>query len=654
MSLLFRPFIIVLFFHQRLAFAFYNGTACCLLANDTHSFINNSLPLGAVCGQQYSPNIPAAPSLLIPYAFCKANCGWIGLSQLDSPDQWAAPIVQFVLPAVIFSMTIPRRKKWEWHYFVDPSIRSDNKVLAMIIHLWRLGISLFSAVGLLIPIVVDTIVWIAMIILGAGYMMIEGLYEALLDYRIMEYLTDNHPHPTSSSHDPTIELLVTVVAGNLLQGEEFGEPQINIAEKIRTSENYQRRTRFLALLSAQMSFGSIVGAPVLFYLGAFVYTILDLRNRPSNQDAAISLAFGVEWMIIVHVAIISGCLLASNNPSASSALVGIEQPGPRIHRQFTHQRFEDHKDIPIGSLGTRFRQLGDLFRLSNAYETPYQPVSMWSRGSNKMTWVRKSASWNSDNPTFREHIRIRSRSWLLLIFLPTCVLIVLPPTAGAVVAYSTPPVGFGCRSLSFICYAGAQVILAILATWKAASEHHQTTFTDFGDSTQQHPTSSTGEKARQWTSWLISPLLVLICTVSMIGGTIMQVMGVFRNCLCYVNAPYWLDLDNSPGIDVASDTDGQRKSSDNWIRMGATATIFMAVCCYVGWWYQRLIRKQFCAQVEALYQSGLRMQQGRAPNPQQDGSTIELVTITSAVASEATATGIQSPMLTSLPQRRTF
>ena len=35
--------------------------------------------------------------------------------------------------------------------------------------------------------------------------------------------------------------------------------------------------------------------------------------------------------------------------------------------------------------------------------------------------------------------------------------------------------------------------------------------------------------------------------------------------------------------------------------MGSTATVFMAVNCYIGWWYQRLIRHRFTDAVKNMY-----------------------------------------------------
>lgn len=35
--------------------------------------------------------------------------------------------------------------------------------------------------------------------------------------------------------------------------------------------------------------------------------------------------------------------------------------------------------------------------------------------------------------------------------------------------------------------------------------------------------------------------------------------------------------------------------------MGLTSTVFMTVVCYIGWWYQRLVRRRFEYAVEEMY-----------------------------------------------------
>ena len=177
--------------------------------------------------------------------------------------------------------------------------------------MWVISLPKYALI--LAVLITDSVAWIAVILTLAGPMMLGGLYEAVLDWKILHYLKSDTG--SQLNEVDAVELLITVVSGNLLHTDGDVNPQEEIKDALGgTASNETKRARLLGLVDSQMGYGAIVGAPVVFYLGAFVYTILDLSNNPSDQDAAISLAFGVEWMIIVHVAIIGSCVLATNNP----------------------------------------------------------------------------------------------------------------------------------------------------------------------------------------------------------------------------------------------------------------------------------------------------------------------------------------------------
>lgn len=292
----------------------FDSDSCCTLALSSNSVLDPPTT-GAVCGAVFSDK-PAAPNLLAPYSFCKSNCDGFILSRGDKPGEWAAPIVQFILPSIIFSMSIPQRKGYlprlelanpqsgrgRWFY---PYLKTIIFVLL--------------SVPRILMVFLETLLWVTTILVYAGPMMVSGLHEAVLDYKILRtVLKENFVIDVTTR----LYLIVTVVSGNLIV--RVGDPFQRIPRVFEGHRNKQGQLR--GLMTAQNSFGATIAAPVVFYLGAFIYTILDLLNKSSDQDAAIALAFGVEWMIIVHVAIISGCLLASNNPSAVSVLVGDARP----------------------------------------------------------------------------------------------------------------------------------------------------------------------------------------------------------------------------------------------------------------------------------------------------------------------------------------
>lgn len=282
-------------------------------------------------------------------------------------------------------------------------------------------------------------------------------------------------------------------------------------------------------------------------------------------------------MIIVHVAIISGCLLASNNPSAVSVLVG--------------DRADSRKNAWLPSV----------------YHTRFQPVSMWGRGQNKLAWLRTFCDQSNLSSGQRKALesmynqaRIGPLAYMLWVLLPTLILITLPPAAGAFVAWQTPPIGWGCRSLTLVSYASSQLIMVLwqellfftTQSWSSQPWTLPDTWREVAPFLWYCSLDILHGKVAQWCVRLVYWML---CTISLfvgVGGTLMQVMGVYKNCFCYTNAQYWLNL-KAALVNVASDTYDQRHSSTNWIYMGAFATGFMGVCALLGWWYQKSIRTKY-------------------------------------------------------------
>lgn len=491
----------VLIFFSTHASAF-NSAACCNLAQSRNAFLDPPPPTNISCGNTYiNDTIPAATSLFVSYQFCKSECPGYRKSGWGSPSEWAAPIVQFLLPSIIFSMSIPRPIQ-----FLSTEILEEMWIDDATGQFARLAISLLLLPLAMACAILDTVTWVVIIMSMAGPMMVAGLHEAMLDYKILSALVagkatkagigEEEEEEEEEELTAAVELLVTVVSGNLRLDGNIPEPSEVIAEAltgrkhtdeetqtalvpqgtverenaVEVTNHHQSTTeearattqqqkppappperllvphyppscvqhipeRLTRLITSQLPFGAIVGAPVVFYLGSFIYTVLDLLDNPSDQDRAISIAYGVEWMIIVHVAIVSGTLLASNNPSPVTLLVG---------------RGED-----------KTRKRGWPERVfPPVYGGVFETVPMWRRGVNKRAWLARTRAWNGVEG-FKEAVRIGKWGWTLVGFF-TVVLISLPAAAGAFVSWRTPPVGWSCRSLSFVLYMGFEIVLTPL------------------------------------------------------------------------------------------------------------------------------------------------------------------------------------------------
>lgn len=632
------------------------GERCCLLAVNASlrvvdgeveavgPFLSNTSQLNKQfpCQAEYNGDKEGAPEVRVPYSWCRENCpGW-QVSQSKSLNQWVGPFVGFILPTVAFCLTIPRQQKLavpDRIFEVDVNKISDAPL------------ALLFAIVAGMMVLVDLVVWVAAVFTLAGPMLLSGLYEAHLDKRLALFVKENR------DLDPSIRayILYMMLAGNLdpptrpaksgsaakpdheaqrtgpeqaplsiawldvrnlvaeLKGPSsrhnrspspetsFDNPvvrsrssSINVGyglykpharacrsqldeNRRGTSSPDQRSTmstsrvlgvqrtkgRLRNLLESQYSFGSTVGAPVLFYVGAFVYTLFDLVNRLGDNDASHALAFGMWWMTIPIVTIVAGCLLAGNNPNTLSAIVG------RVETESTSP-----SDLPFL----------DPF-LAPVYQTVYRPARMWDRGRNKKQWCIQLVDEYGPETGRRlsEMARIRKRDWVKLIG-GTMFLIGAPAVLAFVTSYFTPTIGIGCRSAVFLLHSVLEFILVLLwvFNWR---------YTD-GRRRQGQPSSAS---RHVWSS------LAILCGTATVflavGGTVMQILGVFRNCLCKMPMWNWLDMDAT--ILVSSNSPEQIMYAETtWLPIGAAATAFLCLVSFFGWWYQRNLRFQFRALID--------------------------------------------------------
>jgi len=654
----------VFFCAQTFTLAF-NSATCCQLAQSKGLFVNPPPPDQISCGNTFiDDSIPAAASLFVSYDFCRSECSGFKKSEWGAPAEWAAPIVQFLLPSIIFSMSIPRHVQFLSSDILEKAWIKDDAG-----HARRLLISLLLLPLSLVFAALDTIFWVVLIMSMAGPMMVAGLHEAMLDYKILSAL-DSGEVPMPQGLHAVVELLVVVVSGNLrLDGsvepgttilaallgrdqtvdagsdaqlntdaveagsehiammpqatgmlsagqhpEGEGSNEIDMSENIfhphqqrasqgqsssslrhhsSTSQHSLQQqppllqplefvspsaiqhlpSRLMRLVTSQLPFGAIVGAPVVFYMGSFIYTVLDLLDNPSDQDRAISIAYGVEWMIIVHVAIVSGTLLASNNPSPVMLLVGQPATAPTV---------------------TTPSRVFPPVHGGEGFET----VSMWRRGMNKQDWLERTEAWR-EGEEFRKAMQMRPCWEWFWIGVFTVILISLPAAAGAFVSWRTPPVGWSCRSLSFVLYMGVEVVLTPLYfLWLTLRRRRGVLewlreLWEKTSSLWQLPRDRVHEVFVQllWQVGLFLLFLPTFCLAVTAGVvlTLLQIIGVYRNCFCYVTTWYWFRL-HEAAVDVATDTHEQRNSSGGWIKVGIVATAFMAVCTLLAWWFQRYVR----------------------------------------------------------------
>ena len=415
------------------------STQCCNMALQSLSYLNKSIPHDDyICGQVYGASTPPAPPLLVLTSWCRQNCSGFPLSPPDDISTWAAPLFQYILPAVIFTMTIPRRLVLEPpRWFFDFNVS----------HVSGLMKALFSLCAAGVIVTLDTAVWVFTIMAAPAPFIFSGLVEIVLDYRIIRNLMGSNiargkEQPVDLDRGQRVQLLTAVVAGNLEIEGVPADPQEELGTVLDINKHPDEvELRLRAMLACQYPFGAAVGAPILLYIGSFVYALATLDNSDGDRVTARSLAFGIWWMSIVHVSAISGCLLASNNPSTAAAIVKLKRTRVGLQERlgYASERPEMEDEI--------LARLEAWSRLPLSYEARYEPVSMWTRGKSKAGWLRRCSAWKEE--WFREKVEMTVLSWLSLAFV-AYALVFLPCALAFWIEFSTPAKGLGCRSLTIL------------------------------------------------------------------------------------------------------------------------------------------------------------------------------------------------------------
>jgi hypothetical protein len=581
-----------------------NFTYCCLkavdayLRNDPSAAVSVSQPLSAQfpCGATYNGDRKGVSSVTVSYNWCNQECGGWELSQTTELNQWLQPFIGFILPTVIFGLNIPRRNKLSLPPFLFPKA-IDRPVT----FLW----AVFCALTAGFIVAVDTIVWLFVVFALSGPMLLSGIYESWIDKKVVDFIDDcikHHGLPISLR----ARILSAVLVGNL-DIDSAWEPTMHLADSVDPPDIAERdaekvneiqrlrnvsnvKSRMKSMLACQYSFGTTIGAPVIFYMGSFVYGIFEINKTLGDNDSGIALGFGMWWMSIPHISIISGCLLAGNNPNT------LEGIAPQVY-QDVQQPVRDGTCAKLRHgmnelLQTRYRPVYDAF---------YKPAWMWSRGRSKQDWLMNLCNKyenkypqdhlfhvNDKLKTLQIELSMTVEKWVTISSL-TFVLFFVPCMLGFLEAFWTPQIGLSCRSMTFLIYVCAQSLLVL--TWVC----------DFS----LRPIEATeNPRGRQFfRAFLRCSMTVGLgaSIFSAIGGTLMQIVGVYRNCLCKINIDSWRHAKNAKNILVSTNNKIDIDQAErHWKTLGIAATVFLGVTCYIGWWYQRRLRYIFRGLVERL------------------------------------------------------
>jgi hypothetical protein len=408
----------------------------------------------------------------------------------------------------------------------------------------------------------NTLIWVIIVFSAATPMILSGLYEASLDRNVIKDMRGSLiaakawrekrqdrvgriANETEVGHyTERVHQLYAILIGNLILSEreegrsgndepmgpstvwddvqtlvegkgvrrtgildEAAQPMEPLAPHRRVTA-----TRLKGMLACQVSFGAAVGAPIVFFIGSFLFSIISNMSAVGDNNTSHALAFGMWWMTIPHVAIVSGCLLAGNNPNTLEVIVcgAIE---------LRHENKKPEKE-------------GRSKWYQPFYETAYTPVWMLERGRNKQKWIDKLAQRGEGIDGFNQKRRAFHLDFFdwVEVGLITIVLVVLPFVLAFLTSFYTPRVGLSCRTFTFLLYFLFQLCYSRL--WLYDFFHSQHLRRDVNTAGRQLP-----NHARTISNSLLG-FIAFGSGFTAVIGTLFQIIGVYRNCLCAVPMQY--------------------------------------------------------------------------------------------------------------------
>ncbi|OTB09441.1 hypothetical protein M426DRAFT_79558 [Hypoxylon sp. CI-4A] len=603
------------------------------------------------CGATYEGTLNAPPTQFwASYSWCNAKCpGW-PVTRASDFNRWLKPLIAFILPSLIFCLNIPRRRRLELpaQLFSNKSIDASNLLLVI------LKVPIASLV-----VTLDIVIWTCVVFSTASPMITSGLYEAFLDARVLTYL-ESRTNDNIYTEKEKAHTLLSILIGNLdidawdssrlfvegLPGREIrpsasndrimatpNTSRLNSATSHRSHDDILPNTpggghskpisdswrvdtvkwRLRAMLDSQVSFGSSVGAPVLFYIASFVWSVYEVREDLGSYVTAHQLAAGMFWMTIPHIALVSCLLLAGNNPNIWQSAVtesffshnNSQRPGRLALEPFYNGVRGYNTEIPINTSTVPNQPKSFISRIFDhvfvlAYrESAFRPAWMWNRGSSKALWVWKLGQQyphlrNMYNEVLED--RFGKDLWASSFF--GFFLYFVPIFFGTLVSYNTPQAGFGCRSIVILVYAVSQFVLQLLWVLRWYSF-------DRGERRKNNSFLYRAAKSTMvsYVWYSLFALATFLGALSSIAGTIFTLINVLTNCFCALPAQYWWSRWTNPDALIFFD-DSTKDQLDYaqryWFPAGVVSVVFMVIVAYIGWWYQRSLRHRFSDLVDKI------------------------------------------------------
>jgi hypothetical protein len=303
-------------------------------------------------------------------------------------------------------------------------------------------------------------------------------------------------------------------------------------------------TGIQATLKGRIDFMKGLFLPVILGLVATGGSFYSAYTQLGDNDTAHSLAYGVWYSWVIILAVVSNCYVATANPGLAKLAL-------------KHEVFLSDVTVPLRE------------RSKNAQK--------W------MKWLKDIGCVKDDGTGSGPRER-RSKTWssLKLLFKQTLawICVAMPCACAASISFTTPTVGLGCRSFNHLLYGGCTLILSWLPVYRSQ--------VDESDHTRSRH--------------VLRALYIFgIClnVFILIGGTLFNLIGLYRNCRCevlFVSKDFLLQMSSNTALDVAN-------AKKFWLPVGYMNFGFVWIVCAIAVACRGYIHYSLKIFLEALDQS---------------------------------------------------
>ena len=508
----------------------YQGSVCCRRAArrpEIRQMFGTAVPW-QVCSlnktDQYTEGT-TFPSVNVTMGWCKENCPGIQHSTLE---EWLQPIATWIVPYIALLLLCPigrLRKTRRQSAPKEPKNGRGDIYMFPLLGTW-LRERFLEYVG----------------ILGDPASALFGAFSQIYSDWILVHRREHCG--SNGSRARVLEMIVLAGGTDYLdpvnklddleqwKGPSGDSKRESMVERL-LADDRETRPDFAEAAEAAEAVKILVGARVGFINAVFLPVILTLAvvatvfyegyQKLGDNDTAHGLAFGVwySWLLILAVA--SNCFASSANPGLAQRV--LKEWATLSDRQVTlRERYINSKLWALWEKGEPTPKVGKLPRLGRGI------------------WL--------------EYLFGQVIAWVCVAFTCACA---------AAISYTTPTVGLGCRSFTFMFYgilAAVAALLRICCQWvelKSACELEV----------------STMQRMMKYSYWIFTYFNAIVV---LFIGTVLHLAGVYRSCRCKR-----LSATDSDLVEVNQNTVlAVMNAKRIWLPVGYVAfTVIWIICAFV-------------------------------------------------------------------------